>query len=78
MSKCYHNLISVAVEKDHFRCTRCNQKMHMDQAVSWLYDEVNARQAKIDSLMQEYCPDEMTPEQWDEWGRNQVMAEEWI
>lgn len=28
-------------------------------------------QAKIDSLMLEYCPDEMTPEQIAEWGRYQ-------
>jgi hypothetical protein len=28
-------------------------------------------QAKIDALMLEYCPDEMTPEQIDEWERHQ-------
>lgn len=27
--------------------------------------------ARIDALMLEYCPDEMTPEQIKEWGRNQ-------
>jgi hypothetical protein len=31
-----------------------------------------ALQAKIDALMLEYCPNEMTPEQIDEWGRHQV------
>lgn len=30
-----------------------------------------AAQAKIDELMLEYCPEEMTPEQIAEWGRNQ-------
>lgn len=30
-----------------------------------------AAQAKIDALMLEYCPEEMTPEQIAEWGRNQ-------
>ena len=30
-----------------------------------------ALQAKIDELMLEYCPDEMTPEQIAEWERNQ-------
>lgn len=29
------------------------------------------RQARIDALMLEYCPEEMTQEQRDEWGRNQ-------
>jgi len=33
--------------------------------------ECAAKQAKIDMLMLEYCPDEMTKEQIDEWARNQ-------
>ena len=33
-------------------------------------------EAKIDALMLEYCPDEMTPEQLEEWGRNQRPAQE--
>lgn len=33
-----------------------------------------AKQAKIDALMLEYCPDEMTPEQVVEWGENQKPA----
>ncbi len=33
-------------------------------------------QAKIDALMFEYCPDEMTPEQIAEWGRNQAPSEQ--
>lgn len=33
--------------------------------------ESECRQSKIDSLMLEYCPDEMTPEQVAEWGRHQ-------
>ena len=28
-------------------------------------------QAKIDALMLEYCPDEMTPEQLNGWAKNQ-------
>ena len=31
-------------------------------------------QAKIDWLMLEYCPDEMTEEQMDNWGKHQVLA----
>ena len=37
--------------------------------------EIRRLQAKIDSLMFEYCPDEMTKEQKEEWGRNQMPAE---
>ena len=32
---------------------------------------IAALQAKIDSLMLEYCPGEMTPEQIENWGRHQ-------
>jgi hypothetical protein len=32
-------------------------------------------QAKVDSLMLEYCPEEMTPEQIENWGKHQVIGE---
>ena len=35
-----------------------------------------AAQAKIDALMLEYCPNEMTPEQIKEWGKHQVPVSE--
>ena len=35
-----------------------------------------AKQAQIDRLMLEYCPDEMTPKQMQEWGNNQRPAEQ--
>ncbi len=39
--------------------------------------DANAKQAKIDALMLEWCPDEMTPEQLKEWGnRQQVTAQQ--
>jgi hypothetical protein len=34
-------------------------------------NEAQAKQAKIDALMLEYCPEEMTAEQVAEWGRHQ-------
>lgn len=36
-----------------------------------LFGQIYNLQAKLDALMLEYCPDEMTPEQIAEWGRNQ-------
>lgn len=36
-----------------------------------LADELEASQAEIDRLMLEFCPDEMTPEQLEEWGKHQ-------
>ena len=35
---------------------------------------IAAMQAKIDALMLEYCPDEMTPEQVENWKRHQVRV----
>lgn len=37
--------------------------------------EVGQKQARIDQLMLEYCPNEMTPEQKEEWARNQVTTQ---
>ena len=34
-------------------------------------DQLGALHMIIDSLMLEYCPDEMTPEQVKTWGENQ-------
>ena len=39
-------------------------------------NECGAKQAQIDRLMLEYCPDEMTPEQMREWGNNQRPAKQ--
>ena len=34
--------------------------------------DANSKQARIDELMLEYCPDEMMPEQIEEWAKHQV------
>jgi hypothetical protein len=34
----------------------------------------SALQAKIDALMLEFCPEEMTQEQIERWGENQVVS----
>ena len=39
-----------------------------------LADEVRSLQAKIDELMPEHCPEEMTPEQMAEYERHQVSV----
>ena len=38
--------------------------------------QIATLQARIDELMLEYCPEEMTPEQLDEWARHQIPAPE--
>lgn len=42
------------------------------QRNSELYKELQAAQAKIDALMLEYCPDEMSPDQLKAWEESQV------
>lgn len=52
--------------------------------IASLRGELAAKQARIDELMQEYCPEEMTPDQLDTWARHQQLsplsleAREWI
>lgn len=43
--------------------------------IQTLQRTVDYKQAKIDSLMLEYCPDEMSKEQVQEWEKNQVKSD---
>jgi hypothetical protein len=38
--------------------------------------DARAKQAEIDRLMLEFCPDEMTPEQMKDWAEHQQMEED--
>ena len=46
-----------------------------EATITALEAENNSKQAKIDLLMLEYCPDEMTPEQLETWGCAQQELE---
>lgn len=46
------------------------------EVIEDLVKELKNSQRKIDWLMLEYCPDEMTDEQKEEWARNQKPVEE--
>jgi hypothetical protein len=46
------------------------------ETILTLQKEKEALQAKIDSLMLEYCPDEMTEEQFENWGKRQVPVKD--
>lgn len=53
-------------------CDLQNLRIRNSQdAIELLQAELAYKQAQIDRLMLEYCPDEMTSEQIAEWGRNQ-------
>jgi hypothetical protein len=43
--------------------------------VKAMLDQIDAQQEKIDALMLEYCPDEMTHEQIDEWEKHQKVSD---
>lgn len=61
-------------------CRKAIANFQIDAEIEPLYAAppadgvVEALQAKIDALMLEYCPDEMTPEQIANWERHQVPA----
>ena len=59
-------------------CPTCDcgvQPVAIQKAViEQLRIELDSKQAKIDMLMLEYCPEEMTQAQKDEWAANQVPA----
>lgn len=64
----------------HLRMEICDAAMLYiqapEQAREALEKKCDALQAKIDALMLEYCPDEMTPEQIEEWGKHQRPVDE--
>lgn len=45
-----------------------NGKKHVAR---WAVEEIGRLQAKIDALMLEYCPEEMAPEQVENWALHQ-------
>jgi uncharacterized coiled-coil protein SlyX len=53
---------------------KCGEVTSLEKQVAELGQQLAAKQAKIDALMFEYCPDEMTQEQIAEWGMNQRAA----
>lgn len=45
--------------------------MTLEEQLSEANKKIAALEAQIDSLMLEYCPDEMTKEQFDNWAAHQ-------
>ena len=57
---------------------RCGASVELSAAVTKASDlmfaidvDLNAQKAKIDRLMLEYCPDEMTEDQKENWAKHQ-------
>lgn len=67
-----HTMLELAAKAAGMvRRRRSGARRGMMDIVERLRTEVDALQVKIDTLMFEYCPEEMTPEQVDEWGKAQ-------
>lgn len=45
--------------------------LSLEDQIKELKATIQSQQAKIDELMLEYCPEDMTKEQMDEWARHQ-------
>lgn len=65
-------LENVKVERDDWH----NLADERSAEIVRLAGELGNAQAKIDALMLEYCPDEMTPKQVERWGVSQAPATE--
>ena len=58
--------LSESVHQDNYRV--------YNTAIENLHKKLAAAQAKIDALMLEYCPEEMTEDQLQEWERHQRVV----
>lgn len=57
---------------DECPCDECN---YMTKSILEFAERFIAPvQSKLDEVMLEYCPDEMSPEQVEEWGKHQVIV----
>lgn len=54
---------------------RATVAVEMAKRILELEQLLDEKQAQIDRLMLEFCPEEMTPEQIDEWGKNQKVSD---
>ena len=75
--RCPHCSFNPTTSNDY--CSKHKPKPFKTKEELWdeiqsLTTQLEAKQAKIDELMLEYCPDEMTEEQLDEWGKHQVVV----
>ena len=51
----------------------CNE-MSAAQVFTQMKQHIDSKQAKIDALMFEFCPDEMTDKQLSEWEKHQKIS----
>lgn len=59
-------------ELNHFFSVVC-EGMTQDEIKALLTRVYDSQQSKIDEIILEYCPDEMSEEQWDEYEKSQQV-----
>lgn len=66
--------IIIDLEKELAACSSAfdKQQKQLDRSA----EQISSKQAQIDRLMMEYCPEEMSPEQKAEWARHQQPVKE--
>ena len=69
-----NNLLSVVERLLKVIEVETNDKNVDKQKIDELLKELGAKQAKIDELMLEYCPEEMTKKQFDDWAKHQKSS----
>lgn len=57
-------------------CSNLRERQSKRKASPTKCRSCEAKQAEIDRLMLEYCPDEMTPEQLETWKNSQRFIQE--
>jgi hypothetical protein len=67
-------LAAVRTGKEQALFVAATEMERLEAKLAAAKKDANAKQAKIDALMLEWCPDEMTPEQLEEWGNRQQVA----
>ena len=72
MSTC--ELKKALASKDTGDCDRYYENHETHQIIADIKALIGEKQAEIDRLMLEFCPDEMTPQQVREWEQNQRLA----
>jgi len=58
-----------------FKCITCGAEKLYDHTVRSQAGEIQRLQAKLDAIMLEYCPNEMTPQQIARWEDAQTASQ---
>lgn len=73
---CSQQKMEMGMSEANQQLERFPEELRMRKELDELRRELAAKQAQIDRLMLEFCPDEMTQDQISEWKRHQKVVQE--